>query len=235
MIPSSKWFPSSLQDRAAWYGNFYNNLAAGTPTLGSTLGLSAGDITTISDDNEAMTFCAASTTYLDSFIDAFRQYRKTVTEGEIGDPSPVVPTFIPLAASPAAPTGIYERLDNFVKRIRVAPAYTPEIGALLAIIPTKSEDLVETEMKPALKPASMPGSVVEVQFVRGKADGVQIETKTDGSAGWNSEGKFLKSPITLNIPDGNGMPHSVQLRARYFIGNDMVGLYSEIYTVVTTP
>ena len=45
----------------------------------------------------------------------------------------------------------------------------------------------------------------------------------------------MYSPATLNIPNGNGLPHSVQLRARFFIGNDLVGLYSEIYTVVTTP
>ena len=45
----------------------------------------------------------------------------------------------------------------------------------------------------------------------------------------------MYSPATLNIPNCNGLPHSVQLRARFFIGNDLVGLYSEIYTVVTTP
>jgi hypothetical protein len=81
----------------------------------------------------------------------------------------------------------------------------------------------------------MPGSVVEVSFTRGKSDGVVIETKVDNSATWSSAGTYFKSPASLNIPDGNGLPHSVQIRARYIIGNEPVGQNSDTVNAVTTP
>jgi hypothetical protein len=207
----------------------------GTPTLASQLGLLPAELTTISDDNDTMTFCAQSTTNMDTFMDAFRQYRKAVTESIIGEPTPVVPAYIPLATGPTTPAGIFQRLDNFVKRIRAASSYTDEIGALLGIIPSKGEDIVETEMKPVLKANAMPGSVVQVSFTRGKSDGVVIETKVDNSSTWSSAGTYFKSPASVIIPDGTGMPHAVQIRARYVIGNEAAGLNSDTVNVVTTP
>ena len=233
MIPSRTWFPGNLGDRADWYANFNTQLGIGT--LGTSLGLSAADMTTIGDDNSVMQFLANSATYFEAYMDGVREYRKTITEGDIGDPAPPFPTFVSPGTVTAVPTGIFERLDQYVKRIRAAPAYTPETGALLQIIPQKGDDLIESELKPAIKPSAMPGSIIDVQFTRGKTDGLQIETKVDNAAGWTNEGKFLQSPVSLIIPDGNGLPHSVQLRARYVLKDEPVGLNSDTVHVVTTP
>ena len=45
----------------------------------------------------------------------------------------------------------------------------------------------------------------------------------------------MYSPATLNIPNGTGNPHSVQLRARYVLKDEPVGLNSDTVNVVTTP
>ena len=37
MIPSNRWFPANLGDRALWYKNFSEQLAIGT--LGTSVGL----------------------------------------------------------------------------------------------------------------------------------------------------------------------------------------------------
>ena len=232
MIPSSKWFPSSLGDRADWYANFNTQLGIGT--MGTSLGLSAADMTTIGDDNSVMQFLSNSAAYFEAYMDGVREYRKTITEGKIGDAPPVFPTFVSPGTVTAVPTGIFERLDQFVKRIRASPAYTPETGALLAIIPQKGDDLVESELKPALKASAMPGNVVEIEFVRGKTAGINIETNIDG-AGWTFAAFKANSPATLNIPNGTGNPHSVQLRARYVLKDEPVGLNSDTVNVVTTP
>ena len=58
MVPSNKWFPQSLGDRADWYANFNTQLGIGT--MGTSLGLSAADMTTIGDDNSVMQFLANS-------------------------------------------------------------------------------------------------------------------------------------------------------------------------------
>ena len=64
------------------------------------------------------------------------QYRKIITEGDIGDPTPEFPANPAFALPVVQPTGIFERLNNLVERIRVAPNYTAETGALLGIIPS---------------------------------------------------------------------------------------------------
>jgi len=229
-IPSRTWFPQSLQERAAWYANF----AAKAVTLGTSVGLVAGDLTQINTDLATMEFLANSAIQVDAYADAIRQYRKIITEGDIGDPNPVFPgdlTFTP----PGAVTGLFERLDKYVKRIRASPAYTDEIGAEFGILPSRSDDLVPDELKPTIKAMALPGSVLEVTFVRGKTDGILIETKIDNAGSWTSAGNYFKSPASLNIPDGTGLPHSVQIRGRYIIGNEAVGLNSDTVNVVTTP
>ena len=230
-IPSRTWFPQSLQDRAAWYSNF----SAQIVPLGPSLGLVAADLSKIGDDNNVIQFLADIDLQLEAFADGVREYRKVVTEGAVGSPAPAFPANPAFTLPVAVPTGIFERLVGFVDRIRVAPAYTDEIGAVLQIIPAKGDSLVVDELKPELKASAMPGSIVQVDFVRGKTDGVQIETLIDGAGGWANAGKYFKSPAQLNIPNGTGNPHAVQIRARFVIGNDAVGLNSDIIQVVTTP
>ena len=232
MIPSNRWFSTSLQDRAAWYQNFSSVIA----TLGASLGLTVAEVAAIGHDAEWMEFLANSAVTVDGYAGAIRQYRKALTEGDIGSPASTFPADITLTPpTTAVPDGIFERLDAYVKRIRASPNYTDAIGTELGIMPSKGEDFVETEMKPVLKATSMPGSVVEVTFKRGKSDGVLIETKVDNATAWASAGNYFKSPASINIPDGTGLPHSVQVRARYIIGNEPVGLNSDTVNVVTTP
>lgn len=52
---------------------------------------------------------------------------------------------------------------------------------------------------------------------------------------WSAAGTFFKSPASVNVADGNGLPHAVRLRGRYIIGNEPVGLNSDTVNVVTTP
>lgn len=234
MIPSQKWFPSSLQERAAWYDNFSTQIGAIGLTLG--IGMTAAEITEVGEDNGNIQALATGSVTLDFFAEAYRQYRKIFTEGDIGDPIPdfpASPTFT--LPNPSQPTGAFERLVKLVDRIRTSPVYTDELGALLGIIPQKGDDLAVDELKPALKANAMPGNLVQVDFVRGKTDGVQIETLIDGAGGWANAGKYFKSPAQLNIPNGTGNPHSVQIRARFVMGNNAVGLNSDIIQVVTTP
>src|SRR6476661_1716577 len=158
-IPSRTWFPQSLQERDAWFQNFSSQMT----NIGASLGFTAGEITSISNDAAWMLFHANTANALEGYVDAIRAFRKNQTEGDIGDPAltwPADVTFTPPGPIVAAP-GIFERLDNNVKRIRAASTYTPEIGALLGIIPSGGDVLIPSDMKPVLNASAMPGSVVQ--------------------------------------------------------------------------
>ncbi|MBC7899346.1 MAG: hypothetical protein H7070_04780 [Saprospiraceae bacterium] len=91
-------------------------------------------------------------------------------------------------------------------------------------------------MQPKLKTVSLPGSVVQVGFVKGNTDGIVVETKIDRADAWTDAGRYFKSPVELVIP-GNpqNLPRSVQVRARYVDGNTPVGQYSPVVTTATQP
>ena len=97
MIPSRTWFPGTLQERGAWFQNFADQIAV----IGSTLGLTVSDVTSVTEDNTMVQFLATSAVSLEAYKDAVRQFRITLTEGDIGDPTPVFPAnFAPSPASP---------------------------------------------------------------------------------------------------------------------------------------
>ncbi|MBK9152797.1 MAG: hypothetical protein IPM25_00940 [Chloracidobacterium sp.] len=232
MVPSSRWFPTTLQDRAAWFQNFNTQFAS----LHIALGFTAGDATTVSDDNDMMQFIAEAAVAVDAFSDAMRTFRKQVTEGTAGGPVPTVPGY----TSPGTPAdvgaGIYERLDNLVKRIRLSPTYNEEEGALLGIVPVSPSGPVIEDVPPKIKAAAYPGSQVQVKFIKGDSSGVVIETKLDNSETWNSVGNYSNSPVFLNIPTNpENLPRAVQVRARYLEHNTPVGQYSDIVVLSTLP
>lgn len=233
MVPSQRWFPQSNAQRAAWFNNFATQFAA----LMAHLGFVAADVTAVENDNDVVQYGFEEGQNADNYADAVRSYRKQITEGDIGDPTPVWPAAPNILDPPIVPTGIFERLDNLVKRIRVAPNYTNDDGLLLGIVGTASpgQESLENE-SPTLKAKAVPGNVVQVDFIRGKSDGIAVETQIDNSIDWTSAGSFFKSPAELPIPAGpNNLPRAVRLRARFLDGNKPVGNFSDTVNVVTTP
>ncbi len=232
MMPSKSWFPSSLQNQAAWFQNFNTQFSG----VGLSLGFVAADITRVSNDNQMVQFCADQTVVVENFAKAFRAYRDTLFTGDQSGPQPAYPPLPTETPSGPLNAGIFERLDDLVKRIRVAPNYTAEIGELLGITPSTTVRPAPEEMQPTLKATPLPGSVVQVKFVRANTIGVMIEMQIDNSGTWSSAGNYFSSPAELVIPQNpQNLPRAVQVRARFLEKNGPVGLYSQVDTVSTVP
>lgn len=232
MTPSNRWFPSSLQDRAGWCANFSIQFTDKAVALGFT----AGDATANAADCKLVVDLALILTQVDVYAEAVRKYRDLVLDGEDGNLTPAFPD-LPGYTDPSGPeAGVFDRIDKLVKRIRVSPAYTPEIGALMGILPQSVTRPPDNEMQPELKSETLPGSVIEVKFKRGSTDGIVIETKVGDSETWTEAGKFAVSPAELVIPSvGPNTSSFVQIRARYLDGNSPIGQYSPAISTVTQP
>src|SRR2546423_12805728 len=163
-IPSRAFFPQSLQNRAAWYKNFDEQATA----TGTTLGLTAAEVTQITDDSAVVNFLAGAAVTIDAYKEAVRQYRKLITEGKIGEPTPAFPANLALTLPTVIKPGMFERLIDYVDRIRASAAYTDEVGAAYGILPTVGEEAPTGP--PALKASVDPGNVVFSKFVRGTSD-----------------------------------------------------------------
>jgi hypothetical protein len=232
MIPSRTWFPARLQDRAAWYFNFHANFVPVAVTLGV-----GADIITVNDDNTNMQFLAATAVAIEAYQDAIRQNRLILTEGDIGDPTPGFPdppTFTPPGGSP---TGIFERLDNLVKRIRVAPAYTDEIGAALGIIPSSPEPPPLSGLKPVIKASeSYAGYKFNVDVTRLGMPSFKIQIQKSGSEAWTDVAFATNNPVEVTItPTTPGQPERILVRAVLMKSNAPVGEPSDPTYVTANP
>lgn len=131
---------------------------------------------------------------------------------------------------------MYDRLDNLVKRIKLAPKYSDEEGTQLGIVPPKTSPISPDDMQPVLKTSVLPGNVVNVVFKRGTSGGVCVETMVDKEVVWTSKGNFFSSPAVMTIsPSADNLPRAVQIRSRYLDKGVQIGLWSETYNVVTIP
>lgn len=113
---------------------------------------------------------AETTTQLDAYASGFRGYRNVLTEGKDGDPTPAFspnPTFAPPFA---IDTGMFERLDELVKRIRVAPAYPEATGELLGIIPQGGQGIARSDVKPEITLTAAVHGYLFAVVVNGRYD-----------------------------------------------------------------
>ncbi len=214
------------------------NFNAQFATVGvAVLGFTAATVTEVANDNESFQFLASNTGAIDSFVDAVRQFRIFLTEGNIGEPNPDYPTNPTAVPSIDVPTGIFERLDDLVKRIRVAPNYTPEIGALLGIIgstplPTPPEDL-----KPVIKASeSMAGYKFNVNVTRLGMTAFKVQVQKSGEATWTDSTFATNNPAQVVVsPTVPGQPERVLVRAWLLDKNEEVGLPSDPTYVTANP
>lgn len=238
MIPSKRWFPLSLQDRAAWYNNFAVQ-CAGAP--GTALALSTGQISTVTHDNATMQFLAATQLQIDKFASGFRQFRDILTEGNIGEVTPVSPvppdTTVP---TPVSPTGIFERLDDLVKWIKANPAYTDEIGAVMGILPSPADglpDVPESELKPTIKASdSMGGYQFQVTVSRLGKQAFKVQVQKKGDTDWKDIAFATSNPVICTLtPTVPGDPERVMVRGILLEKNQPVGVPSDPTYVTVNP
>lgn len=232
MIPNPRWFPTSLQERAAWYENFADQATAS----GTTYNLSAAEVTQIGLDKDMIVFLAETAVSLEAFVDGVRAFRKEVTEGPANGEVPEFPENLVLTPATAIKQGMFERLIDFAERIKASAPYDTSVGELYGIVGGPApESLAPSEWQPVIQAMSQPGSIVEVTFTKGKTGGIYIETNVDNE-GWKFADKATKSPVTLKIDAAaGGNPRNVSIRARYLDGNTPVGNWSSIVVVQTNP
>ena len=225
-----RWFPTNRIDRAAWFANFAKVFSQ----VGPDLGFAQAEIDSVNADNEMIQFLARNIFQTKVYLEAVRAFEKHITAERVGDTAATFPSIPSFVVPAVPPTGIYQRLNRLVDRIRVAPTYTDETGALLGILRSRREEVNVRDSAPQLKVRAMPGNAVQISFVRGKTDGIELRVRVDKDPEWRDAGRFFRSPAIINIPDNDGLPRAVQVMARYLDGNDAVGQNSNVVSVVTT-
>lgn len=226
-----RWFPLSLAEQAVFYENFTRVFVI----YAEELGFSAEDVAALEADNAVMQFLAQTDFNLKAFKKGFQSLRDNLTKGK-GVKNPVYVSFTPLAEPPIVPYGMFERLFKLSDRVTLAANYTSVIGAQLGILPRAVEPLNADELRvETLKAKSVGEAKVEVRFVRGKTNGIALYFSRFGNQSRIALGRFVKSPVIVEIPLTDGKPEQIFLSGRYLIGNDEAGDYSNLIELVVAP
>ena len=234
MIPSNRWFPLSLAERALWYENFATQFAA----VGTGLGFTANDISSVTNDNDVFQFLANAAVQIEAYKTAVVQYRKIITEGDIGEPNPQFPANPAFTLPASVATGMFERLNKLRTKIMAADNYTNETGALLGILPTQGDSLVEAEVKPQIETfAAQSGYQFSVVVSgRGNSDMWDVLILKKGAASWQSAktavGKSVDVVVTPTTP---GEAEQIQVRVQLKKNNQNYGQPSDIVYVTVNP
>lgn len=233
MLLSSTWFPTNLPARAVWFANFNTNFAAVAASLGLT-----SFVAQVGKDNAVMQFAADSFAQLKAYESAMGQYRRIITEGDIGDPEPAIPANPAFAFPDSVPTGIFERVGKLRDKIMSADAYTDEIGALLGILSSAPASIAPGDVKPSIEASgAQTGYLFSIVVKdRAEADMWDVFIQRKGESGWTSVGRFTGRSTDVTItPATPGDSEQFNVRVQLRKGNTNYGQVSDIVQVTINP
>lgn len=228
MSSSYNFIPNSDSDKGIWMNNFKLKIAV----HGSTLGLTAAEITAIQKDAEMFLYILNMHEAYKQTVNNISAYKNllkhAVGQQHIGA-LPVAP-ILPVAPATVA-EGVFDRISNNVKRIKAHVNYTDAIGNDLGIIaPTQTIDV--NAMQPDLK-ITIDAGRPHIKCNKGYADAIDLYVDRNDGAGFVLIGRLLK----LDYIDVVNLPLNMALaewhyKAMYVIGNDNIGLMSPVVSAL---
>ncbi len=229
------YLPLKETELDAWLLNFSTKLDAS----GDQHGFSADEIKRIKDDYSVLHSLVQGSETIRVNQSEYIAYKKIILFGGATDPTPIFPAM----TLPTAPNvnvgimaGIVERTRAFVKRLKASPNYNEAVGQDFQVINPTTDKFIAANAKPVLKIKASANSLVEISFVKGESDGIELEIQRGSETSWTRIGKFIKTPAEDETPTITpNTPEVRRYRGRFLDGNKPVGQFSDIGTIVTTP
>lgn len=222
-MAKSHYLPQSDQDRVVWLNNFANkfSLAANGLSL-------VGDVASVNNDAAMFAYIVNRTELITAHKEQLTNFKNLLRNGPIS-PAPLPVQGLPTMAAPPAQVaaGIFLRVSQLVARIKNSPTYTEALGKELGIIGAEIASVDEEVLKPAIKLVIKGSRAVEVQWTKGKADALHIET--DKGNGW----QFLAVDTIPHYTDPTPFtgPATWKYRAIYLINDETVGEWSDTMNI----
>lgn len=192
------YYPHSEASIIQWNENFATQLA----DVGSTLGFTPEEVTAITAT------CTTIETAITNLEIQKAKIKEQTSEKNI-----------------TLDTGVND-IRDFVKRIKVAPSYTPALGKLLGIVADTSSFDPSTAV-PIIK-LSKTGSGYDFSFsLHGYFNAVSVFKRVPGEDDFSQVGIDMKSPYSIEPPAVSGCEFYFQ----YLKNDNLIGLKSDIIVV----
>lgn len=209
-------------------------LAVKVPPNQATLGLTAGDITALTENAANFDYLVNVAQQVSDSKQAFTDFKNDMFYGEPGF-SPALPTFPTIVTPENRTSGIVPWLRAFIKRIKAAPGYTEQMGEDFGFIVDNPDPFNPGDIIPELKVKAMVDDQIEIKFSKQGLDALRLDWRPAGTEDWQNAGVFTSSPAIYQHNSPGKNPQAIELRGRLLEKNNPVSQYSPVYQVVTIP
>jgi hypothetical protein len=228
---TTRWYPRTLAERAAWHFNFTMQ----AQETGASDGLTVGQVTQIAGDAAAVAYFNDFDQYLEQEKKNWRAARDAFLDGDQGAAEPPMPTFNVPALPADAVIAIAERTERYADKIKAADNYSPAVGAAYGIVSPPAPDVPVADKKPAAKVSTGGEFKATFKIPLQGMSGVQMQMTRDGDAVTHKT-NFPSGDITdETAPLVAGKPETRQYRFYFLQKNQIVGESSDIYEVTVHP
>jgi hypothetical protein len=207
------------------------------PNWASLYGLSNETVKQAQDDAVMFNHLIDVLLQLESDRDELKAYRDNIFSGNPKGTAADYPT-VGISPLPAlnigVKPGIISRNREFYNFLKGHPNRTNESLADLGIITVTPPKVVTADLRPGLKVTAKINDRIEVSFSKQGQTAIRLQMRR-GTADWISLGDPTSSPFTDNTASTGGNPEKREYRGVYMLKNEIVGQYSDIVTIVTTP
>lgn len=228
---SNTLIPSGNNERIAWSLNFEDKF----PAVAGSVGFSTAEAVALVSDAIMMRFLIENGISAKAHSKASNTYKENMLGGvSSGAAEPVLP-LLNSTEPPATivKSGIIDRLSKAMTRVKSAAGYTDSIGDILLINKEPKDSNISPDERPFGKATSMP-DLVRIDWTKGKFGGVIVEGQRGDENFWQRLDRDTRSPFDDTRPNADpGKPEERRYRLRYFIDDEPVGTYSDIFIVVT--
>lgn len=228
MNTKSNYLPGTDAEKVVWINNFSSKIGG----YAVSLGIAPAEVTSVANDKAFFQFMV---NMLDSYkqtVNNITSYKNLLKHASGGQHLGAIPTPPALGTAPAAvPEGVFDRISRLVQRIKASANYTESIGNDLGIIaPTNTVDVNTLQPDLTLK---LDAGRPHIKCAKGVADAIDLYVDRNDGIGFKSIGRLLKTEYI----DSSTLPAGVSLaewkyKAMYVIGNDNVGIMSNIESIV---
>lgn len=225
--------PKGNNERVAWSINF----EAEFPALGADLGFTPAEITDLIEKVGYLRFLILRNQKALAFSKACSQYKSEMLSGvsETQEP-PKVPAFNDIAEPAAVGAGIVPAINKALQRIKLSKNYSETVAQTLMIAGTQEAPLDFTTAKPFGQALSLADFTVRIEWIKGKFDGVIIESKRGTETSWTRLDRDFRSPFDDTRPPlVSGQPEERRYRLRYFNDDEPIGEWSDEIVATARP
>jgi hypothetical protein len=228
MYTLAKYLPTSDADKLIWFNNFSGKIA----TYAALVGISAAEITSVRNDFAAFQ-------YMVNLLESYRQtlnnitsYKNLLKHASGTEHLGVLPTAPVFGTAPTAVAeGVFDRITKLAARIKSSLNYTESMGHDLGII-SASTVIDVNALQPNLI-VKLDVGRPHIKCVKSPADALDLYVDRREGEGFRLIGRLLKTDYI----DTTGLPATTPLvewdyKAMYVIGNDQVGLMSQVTSIL---